>query len=461
MVVLGFIAMRRNKTVKDYFVTDKGLGVYSIAVLWMTTWIGGGAIVGTSTDSYNAGISGGWFVITIFIGVILFGVIFSGRIKSLGNRFNNITYCALMENRFDDRTSFLVVVCSFITFLGATASQLVALGTMLSTMTGWSQGAAFVVGCLVTIIYSAIGGLLAINYTAHVQFILIMLGTVVLGIPFAANAVGSVGGLASLPEEYFVLNRAGIGTMLALAVSTIGSIVTGMDSFQRCFAAKDEKSARRGTYIASAVVLAVAIGATFIGMAAKVLYPEIPTGNSPYAYLVMNVFPVGLSGLVLVGVLAAVMSSGVGCINVCAANVSVDMYYDRLSKNPKDSTAKTIAIISSIVCGAVAALLAWWKYNIIEIILLAYSFQTAMLLIPTVAGMFWKKPTSAAAFWSMIASMLVVFLWLIGDAAGWGPIFSIDALWPGLIASAAVFFPITILGKPTEEDIAKAEAFCA
>lgn len=63
MVVLGFIAMRRNKTAKDYFVTDKGLGMYSIAVLWMTTWIGGGTIVGTSTDSYNAGISGGWFVL--------------------------------------------------------------------------------------------------------------------------------------------------------------------------------------------------------------------------------------------------------------------------------------------------------------------------------------------------------------------------------------------------------------
>ena len=107
------------------------------------------------------------------------------------------------------------------------------------------------------------------------------------------------------------------------------------------------------------------------------------------------------------------------------------------------------------------AVLAWWQYDIVSLLLLAFTFQAASLFFPTVFGMFWKKPTAKAAFVSIIISMAVVLVWLICSALDVAPIFETDALWPGLVSSFLSFMALTLFGKPTPEDQRKAELFCS
>ena len=59
MAVMGIIAYRRNKTSEDFFVAGKSMGTFSLAAMWLSSWIGGSSIVGTSTDAYNLGVTGG------------------------------------------------------------------------------------------------------------------------------------------------------------------------------------------------------------------------------------------------------------------------------------------------------------------------------------------------------------------------------------------------------------------
>ena len=65
MAALGIVAYKRNKTSEDYFVAGKSLGTFSLAAMWLASWIGGSSIIGTSTNAYNLGISGGWYVSSI------------------------------------------------------------------------------------------------------------------------------------------------------------------------------------------------------------------------------------------------------------------------------------------------------------------------------------------------------------------------------------------------------------
>lgn len=461
MAVLGVVGYKKNNTSEDYFVAGKKLGTFSLAAMWMSSWIGGSSIVGTSTDAYNLGITGGWYVVILSCGCAIFGLTFSKLTNRLGKKLQNITYPALITSRYDSRSGMVVVICCFLANLGFLASQLVAMGSMLTTITGWSQQTCFIISTVVTIAYSAVGGLLAITYTTWVQFILIILGTVVLGIPLASHAIGGISQIGTLPAEYFDVGRMGWPTIIALAVSSIFSFFTSMDSYTRCFAAKDGKTARNGTLWAALAILFIAFGATFMGLAARVLMPELPGGSSAYAALVSNYFPAGISGLVLVGVFAAIMSTGVVSINCCAANVSMDIYKDRMKPDASDKSVKTLGIVSSLVVGVIGAAFAWWKYNVIELLLLAFTFEAASLFVPTVLGMFWKKPGSNASFASMVSSLVVVIVWLIGDALNLGGIFTTDALWPGLITSAAVYLAVTFFGKPTPLDIERAERFCA
>lgn len=460
MAVLGVVGYKKNKTSEDYFVAGKRLGTFSLAAMWMSSWIGGASIVGTSTDAYNLGVTGGWYVLILSFGCVIFGLTFSKIVNRLGTKLQNITYPALVTSRYDKRSGTIVVICCFLANLAFLASQLVAMGSMLTTITGWSTATCFLVSTAVTIIYSSIGGLLAITYTTWIQFVLIILGTAVLGVPLAAKEMGGINQLSALPPEFFDPGRSGWTTIIALAVSSIFSFFTSMDSYTRCFAAKDAKISRNGALWAGVAILFIALGATIMGMSARVLMPELPAGSSAYAALVAKYFPAGISGLVLVGVFAAIMSTAVVSINGCAANVSIDIYKDTIKPDAPDKAVKIMGIVSSVAVGIIGASLAWWKYDIIELLLLAFTFEASVLFFPTVAGVFWKKPTANASFVSMLVSLLVVLLWLVGDGLGWGAIFQIDALWPGLLASGVVFFLVSAFGKRTQEDVDRAERFC-
>lgn len=460
MAALGIVAYKRNKTSEDYFVAGKSLGTFSLAAMWLASWIGGSSIIGTSTNAYNLGISGGWYVFILAFGCVIFGMTFSKIAKRLGEKLNSITYPALITSRYDRKSGDIVIICCFLANLGFLASQLVAMGSMLMTITGWSQSTCFIISTAVTVAYSAIGGLMAITYTTWIQFILILLGTVVFGIPLSAKAIGGFSNINTLPAEWFDIGRYGWPTIIALAVSSVFSFFTSMDSYTRCFAAKNDKVARSGAIWAGVGVLFIAFGATYVGMAAKVLIPELPAGSSAYAAIVAQYFPAGISGIVLVGVFAAIMSTGVVCINCCAANVSVDIYKDRIKPNATDASIKGLGMLSSLAVGIVGALLAWWKYNVIDLLLLAFTFQASSLFFPTVLGVFWRKPTSKASFVSMVVSLGVVLLWLLGSGLHWGSLFSVDALWPGLASSGIVFVLFALLDKPTADDLRRAELFC-
>lgn len=460
MAALGVVGYKKNETSEDYFVAGKKLGTFSLAAMWLSSWIGGSSIVGTSTDAYNLGVCGGWYVVILSFGCAIFGLTFSKMVNRLGNKLHNITYPALITSRYDSRSGVVVVICCFLANLAFLASQLVAMGSMLTTITGWSTSTCFLVSTAITVAYSAIGGLLAITYTTWIQFILIVLGTVVLGIPLAGRAMGGFGQLQTLPPEWFDLGRAGWPTTIALAVSSIFSFFTSMDSYTRCFAAKSAKASRNGALWAAFAILFIALGATVIGLAARVLMPELPAGSSAYAALVASYFPAGISGLVLVGVFAAIMSTGVVCINCCAANISVDIYKDLIRPETPDRKIKLLGMLSSVIVGVVGAMLAWWKYNVIQLLLLAFTFQASSLFFPTVLGMFWKKPTANASFVSMAVSLLVVLLWMVGDGLGWGGVFTLDAVWPGLVSSALVYVLMSVFGKQSPEDIKRAERFC-
>lgn len=461
MFIFGILAWKKNKTSEDYFVAGKSLGTFSLASMWLSSWIGGASIIGTATDAYDLGISGGWYVAILALGTLIFGLTFTQLVKRLGDKLHDITYPALITSRYGKKSGAVVIVCCFLANIGFLSSQLVAMGSMLTTITGWDAWTSFLISTVVTVIYSAIGGLLAITYTTWIQFILIILGTVVLGIPLSANAMGGFSEISTLPAEWFDIGRYGWPTILALGVSSVFSFFTSMDSYTRSFAAKNTKVARRGTLWAALGVLCIAFGATYMGMAAKVLMPDMADGSSAYAAIVVNYFPTGISGLVLVGVFAAIMSTGVVCINACASNISVDIYRDRINPKASDRKVSLMGVVSSLAVGVIGAALAWWKYDIVDLLLLAFTFQASALFFPTVCGMFWKKPSQKAAFVSMCVSLAVVFIWLLGDGMGWGKLFEIDALWPGLISSGVVFFTMTLVCKPTEDDNIRAERFCS
>lgn len=73
MISIGINASRRQDSVEDYFVAGGKLGSFSIACLWLASWVGGAAVVAGTNQAFEFGISGGWYTTCMLIGCLLFG----------------------------------------------------------------------------------------------------------------------------------------------------------------------------------------------------------------------------------------------------------------------------------------------------------------------------------------------------------------------------------------------------
>ena len=451
MLGIGIYTSRKQSSMETYYVAGRKLGTFSIACLWISCWIGGASVIGTSTKAYDMGITAIWYVGILAVGCGLFSLVFSKKVKQIGDHLENLTYPDFIESRYDHRCRFVSTICTLIGMIGVTASQLVASGVILNTITGWGNGISFTVAAVVLILYTALGGYLAVTYTDWVQVGLLMLG-VILAVPFAANAIGGAGEIRALPDSYFDVGAWGWPTIIAFALSTLLSFFTTMDSYTRCMAAKDDNTARKGGFIAALCILPIALCATYEGLAAKVLIPDLPAGSNSLIQLILMTFPSGIKGLVITGIFAAIMSSADIAILTASANVTRDIYQRYINPKASDKRIVRLGTISSLIIGCISLLFAWLNPDIMDILLITFTFLSAGLFIPTFFGFFWKRGSISAAFYSMTFSLLTVIVWYIGRSLGWGSIFHIDALWPGLGVSAVLFFSISVLrGQKAEE----------
>lgn len=446
MIAIGLYAGRRQNSIKDFFVAGGKLGTFSIAFLWLASWVGGAAIVGGTAKAYEFGISGGWYITCMAIGCLLFGLFFAARVKRWGDEHQLLTYPDFIETRYDSRTRIVATITTIIAYIGYSAGQLAAAGAILSTLLGWDYSSSLLLASSIIVIYTATGGFLAVTYTDWVQFTLLFVGIVLVGIPVAIANGGTWETLTTqLPPGHFNPTGWGLPTMLALGVSMPLSFFVAMDSYTRMFAAKSATVAKRGTLLATLFLLPLAVGAVWLGMTAALLYPGVDNSGDILSRMVMDIFPVGLKGLMLVGILAALMSTADICILTAAANGSRDIYQRYFNPEVAPRKLFRISMVLAAIVGAASGLMAWQMRDIVSILLVAFTINAAALFVPTIAMVSSKKVNTSAAFWSMTLALLTVIGWYVASAMNLAPVFSIDPLWPGLIVSIAVFTGISLV----------------
>lgn len=189
MIFLGLIAQKMQKNSDDYYVGGRSMGSFKIGALWMAGWIGGSAVIGTSANACAMGITAIWYVAAIAAGCIIFAFVMAEPIKRVSTVLHNITFPELIRSRYDEKNSLMCSITTIMAMIGYTAAQFVAGASILNVLTGWSLGLCYVVAAVVIVFYVSTGGLLAVTYTDIVQMLLLILGVVILGIPFTASAL--------------------------------------------------------------------------------------------------------------------------------------------------------------------------------------------------------------------------------------------------------------------------------
>ncbi|MDD4731126.1 MAG: sodium:solute symporter family protein [Desulfovibrio sp.] len=460
LLAITWFANRKQKDTEDYYVGGRGVGTLPLAAMWMSSWVGGASIMGAAEKSYEVGISALSYPLSMFCGFVFFALIFAGRIKKLGDKHRHITFPDLIEERYDTKSRLVSTATTTLAFIGYIASQLLGAAHIITSITGMSLGLAFIIATTITVGYTSLGGFFAVQKTDSFQTLLVIFGTTLVAVPLTWYALGDTSRLITeLPADYFQFGTWGWGAILAMFISMVLTFFTSMDSYTRCYAAQSPKSARNGTLVAAFIVLFISGSICFLGMGAKLIVPAGTNGTSSLIQLIIQVFPVGVKGLMLVVILSAIMSTADSCILCASANLTRDIYQRFINPGVSQARLLKLSIASSILVGTIGALVGWYATSIMDLLIMAFTFNSAGLFLPTLGVFFWKRATPAAAFWSMTFSLITVTIWYLGQAMlPESAMFAIDPVWPGLAASLLLFVPISLCTSPATPRLWQKEA---
>jgi SSS family solute:Na+ symporter len=441
LVGIGIYANYKQADVDDYYVAGRRQGTVSIACLWLASWIGGASIIGGSGKAYEAGITAIWYVGAVGIGLLLFGLFAAGRAKVLGDRHQFLTFPDLIEHQFDSRTRIVVTITTVAAYIAFSAGQLAAAGSVLHVLLGWDYTSTLLLATGVVVLYTTTGGYLAVAWTDWVQLILLLIGVLLIGLPIAIQQTGPFEQLtAQLPESYRDLGAWGWPALTAVVVSVVLSFFTSMDNYSRSFAARSVRAARNGALLAVVFVLPLAVAATWMGMTTAVLFPGIENSDDALTTFVLQMFPAGFKGLMLVGILAAIMSTADICILTASANLTNDVYQRYVNPDISQRSMLRLGMVASLAIGLLSAFLAWKMQDVLDILLLGFTLNSAAVILPSIAALYAWKVQADAAFWSICLSFLTILGWYACASFELAPVFAIEPLWPGLVVAGISFF---------------------
>lgn len=412
LVILGVGAyfLRRNKNIDEYFVGGRSLSSLHIGLSVVATDVGGGFSIGLGGLGFVMGVSGSWLLFTGLIGAWLSGTFLIPLVSRLARKHSFYSFPQFLEHIFDRRVAIIAGVISAIGYLGFTSSQILA-GAKLasSTFLGLSMNQALLIMGVITVVYTVSGGIKAVIYTDTIQWIILLSGLTLIGLPFAYKHVGGMEAIRStLPPEFLKLNNVSWQQLVNWAFTIIPIWFVGMTLYQRIYASRDTRTAKRAWYIAGLFEypLMAFIGA-LLGMFARVaLENGILVGESidtidpemGLPLLLRTILPVGLLGLVLSAYFSAIMSTADSCMMASSGNILTDVLRKHKSKH-----GLRYSQLLTLIIGVSALLLALSMENVLELMLHSYSFMVAGMFIPVIAALVSKRPDSTAAFVSMVA----------------------------------------------------------
>lgn len=375
-------------------------------------WFGSETIFGASSEFVKHGIQG--VIEDPFGGVlclVLFALIFAKPLY----RLNLLTLGDLYRNHYGKGVELVASGCMLLTFFGYIAAQLVALGILIQVISGIPVAYGILISAGVVTIYTLMGGMWAVTITDFVQSIIIVVGLIVVTVIIIGEAGGMSPILEGAPEGFFTfLPEAGFMNwshyLAAWATLGFGSLAS-QDIFQRANSAENEKTAVRSTLLGAGLYGVIAILPLFIGLAGRVLYPELIGGDTQKVLPAMVLEHTSLAVQVMFfgALLSAIFSTCSGAI-LAPASILAENIIRPFTDTMSDRHFLTILRIAVVGMALVAAWMATFRTNIYELVAESSILGLVTLFVPMVTALFWKKSSAGGAFTSMIAGLGSWFL---------------------------------------------------
>lgn len=439
VLFIGFRAGRRGTGgSEDFLLAGRTLTLPMFVATLVSTWYGG--ILGVGEFSYRYGISN-WIVFGVpyYVFALIFALFLAKKIRAT----NFLTIPDKLEFSYDRKTALLG---SLLTFLLITpAAYVLMLGILLQLLFGLSLTVSILLSTLVTVVYLSWGGFRSDVWVNAFEFILMYAGFALM-LVFAVQKFGGFGFLEqNLPALHLTWH--GGNSWHYIAVWFFIALWTLVDPafHQRCYAARDEKTAQRGILVSILFWFCFDFLTTATGLYARAALPNLDQPMFSYPLLAEATLPGVAKGLFLIGLLATIMSTLSSLMFISASTIGNDMAGRLVSGDSREMIIRRWTNIGLVIGGIVAVGLAMALPSVVS---LWYTIGTTIipgLLIPVVAGYFDRlKIPANYAFGAMLLGWLTSTGSLVsgmvhaveGVPSYW---FGLEPMYPGLIVSLVIW----------------------
>lgn len=456
VLFIGFYFYKRNKSKEDYYVGGRNISASHVGLSIVATDVGGGFSIGLGGLGFLMGLSGSWLLFTGLVGAWSAAIILIPKIKALDLNYQFLTYPDFLKHRYSKSVAIAASVISGIGYLGFTSAQILAgaklaAGSVFSEIT-WMPPLSFSIYLMAGIIllYTVLGGLKAVIYTDTLQWLILFAGLMFFGIPAAYIHVGGWSALkATLPAPYFTITNISWVQIVNWFVTIIPVWFVAMTLYQRIYACRDKKEAQKAFFIAGLLEYPVmAFTGVILGLMAKVAFPQAEA-EMAMPMLLKSALPVGVTGIVLAAYFSAIMSTADSCLIAASANWVHDLFQSIRKSELSPKANMRLSQLATMIVGLIALLLAGVFPTVLEIILYTYAFMVSGLLVPTLAGYFWKRSHPIAALTSMISGGTLTLILIIARIS---LPYDLDPSLFGIILSAVILFPLSLILTRPEND---------
>ncbi len=465
MLGIGWYFYSRTRNLSDYILGGRGLNRWVAAMSAQASDMSGWLLLGLPGFAYLAGLEALWIALGLGVGTYLNWRFVARRLRDYTEASgDSITLPDYFESRFRDHTKVLRIVSAvfiLVFFMIYTSSGFVAGAKLFETVFGVSYSSALVIGVLVIIVYTFLGGFMAVSWTDLIQGALMFVAIIV--VPLAAMSLaGGVGGTVRTvldinPELLDVLTGTE-GTFVGV-ITIVSSLAWGLGYFgqphilARFMAIKDPRQIGDARRIAMVWVAISLLMAVVVGLVGRAVLPQDLAGADServFMLLIDAVFPALLAGVMLSAILAAVMSTADSQLLVSSSALTEDLYKVLLRRGASQRELVWVSRFAVIGIALVAFVIAMDpESKVLELVSYAWGGFGATFGPIILLSLSWRRMTRLGALAGIIAGGVTVIVWKNLS----GGIFELYEIVPGFLLSVVAIVAVSLAGAPPSREI--------
>lgn len=416
---------------REYSIGNRQYSTLVLVATIFATLIGGGSTLGIAERVYSIGLVFALTCLGPIINKLLTARYIAPRTKVLQNM---ISAGDIAEHYYGKTAKVITGLAGTAFMVGSLGVQVSSIGYISHVFLDVSYGWGVFIGAAIIVVYSSFGGVKAVTATDVIQFIVL-----VIAIPLACIiGIIKVGGFQNLftglPQKHVSFSSDPKTTLKYLCFLLFNIVPYLTPPFiQRLLMAKNPKQIAKSMYYTIAVCIPFYIMICLIGFIALKLFPG-SSSSLAFPSLIKTVLPIGLKGIVIAGIFAAIMSTADSVLNCIGITITHDIIQVIRSKPLSDKLELRLTRWITFFIGSIAIAVAINYRDIFDLVINSLSIWASTVLIPILLGILGLKVSPKTFLTSVFGGLITLIIWNSSLKQSIG----IDGLLPSMIMNTLI-----------------------